>query len=89
MNYSENPGHVRLDRFKGSGKWYDTHVLNMEHHYLDSFLYKAIMKAMIKQDIKLDQEWFAVILEPYHKNAHPYVITQREYDFYKTTGKLR
>lgn len=28
-NYSKNPSHVRLDRFKPNGKWYDTFELDM------------------------------------------------------------
>lgn len=32
-NYSENPGSVRIERFKAGGKWYDTRQGDMSAYY--------------------------------------------------------
>ncbi len=78
MGYSENEGMVRVDRFKDSGKWYDTFSIDMNLYYNDDNIYNALEKAIqdrfIKLNLKIPDEGYIVCLEPYHKWAFPIMI---------------
>ncbi len=69
-NYSDNPGHVRVDYFKASGKWYMTETLDMNEFYDRWDIHKAIQYAMQEQEM-WRPHFTQVILHPYHQNAHP------------------
>lgn len=79
-HYSENPGMVRFDRFKASGKWYDTYELNMYGSYsVGPTPYEAIREAFANSE-RFGTQWvenwlaqghFIVCLEPYHESSHP------------------
>lgn len=74
MGYSTNEGVVRADRFKPSGKWYDSIALDMSGCYNTSPIQVAIRDAMNRQDIRLEPGWSLVALEPYHKHSHPIML---------------
>jgi hypothetical protein len=69
-NYSDNPAHVRCDRFKPSGKWYDTFVIDMGPGYLEKNLHCAIAQAILAREWSTasfeEPGWYFVVLEPYH-----------------------
>jgi len=88
-NYDERDSMVRIDRFKESGKWYDTYAVDMNDHYLSrdidgnyNLIHDALRKS-IAQDERFGPDWvkgwldqggFIVCLEPYHDMAHPIVL---------------
>jgi len=75
MNYSKNPSHVRVDRFKKSGKWYDTYMIDMCHYYDAIDLFKAVEDCFLTQYSYYKLKGFNLVcLEPYHKNSHPVMI---------------
>lgn len=77
-NYSENPGHVRVDFFKPeSGKWYMTEMLDMSEFYNHGIVHDAIRLALGKTRHGEDAEkrWVIVVMAPYHKNACPVMLT--------------
>ncbi len=69
-NYSDNPGHVRVDYFKASGKWYMTEMLDMSGYYDWFDLHYAIRYAMEVQEMWRPR-FTQVILHPYNENAYP------------------
>lgn len=75
-NYSVNPGHVRIDFFKESGKWYMTEVLDMSKDYDTGITPKdAVISAMRRTErhdaLLNNKDFHIVVLEPYHKSAYP------------------
>lgn len=74
MGYSMNDGVVRADRFKPSGKWYDSIALDMSRHYNAVLIHNAVLNAMEDQGVKLEPGWSIVVLEPYHKHSHPVML---------------
>ncbi len=74
MGYSIDEGVVRADRFKPSGKWYDSIALNMSGHYTTSLIHDAVRLAAEAQGVKLETNWMLVVLEPYHQYSHPIII---------------
>lgn len=88
MNYSENPGMVRIDRFKDTGKWYDTYAINMSgywHVIIDNKWNRIhnALKSAIADDERFGPYWvdkwlaqggFIVCLEPYHEHSHPIIL---------------
>jgi hypothetical protein len=82
--YSENPGNVRVDRFKRrSGKWYDTFSVDMNKYWQGStFLIHEAVEFAIEDRIGtvgLD-DWIYVVTEPYHEHAHPVMLKKFEPD---------
>jgi hypothetical protein len=76
-HYSDNPGHVRADFFKKSGKWYMTETIDMSDYYFELDIYEAVRKALA--DANLAKTHFTiVILEPYHQNDYPICIPATE-----------
>jgi hypothetical protein len=83
-NYSENPGDVRVDRYKrASGKWYDTFSVDMSGFYDRGPRCVDAVKAAIEQDsgreVDLDY-WIFVVNDPYHKHSHPIMLKRFEPD---------
>lgn len=76
MGYSAEDYMVRADRFKPSGKWYDTFALNMSGCFEMSSVFDAVRSAMRLQGIELEKGWLLVVLEPYHKHSHPVIIKE-------------
>lgn len=74
MGYAVSDGVVRADRFKPSGKWYDSIALEMGAVYDDNLIHDAVRRAMELQRVKLEKDWMLVVLEPYHKHSHPIII---------------
>lgn len=78
-NYTTQPGMVRADFHKSSGKWYMTEAINMEPYYDDLDIHKAVEKALA--DLRPDRpaDWYkdfhVVVQEPYHRNAYPIMLT--------------
>jgi hypothetical protein len=76
-HYSDNPGHVRADFFKESGKWYMTETINMEPYYNELDIFVAVKKALVDSG-RGDTTLMVVVLEPYHRNAYPVCIPARD-----------
>lgn len=74
MGYCERDCVVRVDRFKASGKWYDSHAVDMAGLWDEPLIHDALKKALERQGIVLEPGWFAVCLKPHHQNAHPIII---------------
>lgn len=80
MNYSNNPGSVRVDYFKPSGKWYETLEVDMTNFYQEPvFCREAVKQATMKRypNFRFDS-WIVVCLEPYHQYAHPVIFFPEE-----------
>lgn len=74
QNYSSNPGSVRVDFFKESGKWYATEAVDMGPYYNMDFLHDAFARALWTHlEGRLDG-MLAVCLQPYHKHSHPIML---------------
>lgn len=77
-HYSENPGHVQANRFKESGKWYDTFSLDMTLFYDDIAAPQAVYNALLNKFgidwVENHPGWSVVVLDPYHRNSHPVMI---------------
>jgi hypothetical protein len=87
-HFSENPGHVRVDRFKPNGKWYDTFMVDMTKYWgYGSTPKDALIDSMFNSSIpsiaKLAERiiwpppvgsWYLVCLEPYHQYEYPVMI---------------
>lgn len=77
VNYSNNPGMVRVDFFKTPGKWYMTEAWDMNQFY--SYppgpweAVEAMLKGTERGQILMPQ-FTIVVLEPYHKNAYPVML---------------
>ena len=75
MNYSDNPAHCLVTRFKRSGKYYDQFQIDMSDYWDELNIYDAIKKAITDTNhYKIREEWIYVCLEPYHRNAYPVMI---------------
>lgn len=78
-HYSNNPGLVRADFFKPeSGNWYTSEELDMSYHYMDGpSVYDAVRNALAKtrHGAEAEKRWIIVVLEPYHRNSYPVMLT--------------
>ena len=83
MHFSENPGMVRFDRFKESGKWYDTYEVDMFDYWDATIIPHDALNLAITASPRFGEGWvngwlrqggFIVCLEPYHKSAYPVVL---------------
>ena len=78
-NYSDNPGSVRVDYFKPSGKWYMTEAIKMsDYFYKEIDIHRAVASALDASRPDRNAGWWkqftVVVNEPYHKNAYPIMI---------------
>jgi ATP-dependent Lon protease len=83
MGYTTNESMVRVDRFKESGKWYDTLEVEMVDEYYDHWnIFEAVEKSIdAKYGVGYVMAWTNqggsfVCLEPCHKHSHPVMLTQ-------------
>lgn len=74
MGYAVSDSVVRADRFKPSGKWYDSIALEMGSQFEISSIHDAINAALERQGVTLGKGWSLVVLEPYHKHSHPIML---------------
>jgi len=80
MGFSIHDSHVRVDRFKESGKWYDTLEVDMsgvwDHWNIAEALTIAIDEAFGGNYVAgwIAQGGSFVCLEPSHKHAHPVML---------------
>lgn len=77
MGYHVDDGMVRVDRFKSSGKWYDSHAIDMRRYYSDVLIHDAVARAILDADISTEG-FFFVCLNPYHEHSHPITVFLRE-----------
>lgn len=70
-NYSENPGMVRVDYFKESGKWYMTEAVDMSEFWDYAITPSDAVQAALKKAGRWLPHFNIVALEPYHKSAYP------------------
>ena len=77
-HYSENSGSVRVDYFKPSGKWAYTNSVDMSDYWDVPSVHDAVRSAILDAFGVLDESYYTiVVLEPYHKHAHPIMIGGR------------
>ena len=86
-HYSENPGMVRVDYFRPSGKWYMTEAVDMSDDWDEPFIHDAVALALGRHWVKSHggverrdrwQQFTVVVLEPYHRNAYPIMLVAKE-----------
>jgi hypothetical protein len=76
-NYSDNPGNVRVDFFKPSGKWYMTEQYDMSKFYHTGPTPIDAVTAMLEDSLRgrsLMRQFIVVVLEPYHDKSYPVVL---------------
>lgn len=73
MGYAVSESIVRVDRFRASGKWYDSWAINMNGYYEYPGIHEALRLAMKDAGMPFE-EWIVVCLEPYHKHSHPLLL---------------
>lgn len=71
MGYTSDDSKVRGDVFKESGKWYETIQLNMKGLYDEALTQDAVRAAFNRDYEGMFKGMTLVVLEPYHKHAHP------------------
>jgi hypothetical protein len=86
-NFSINPGMVRVDYFKDSGKWYMTEEHDMSGHWDDAFVQDAVRRTL-KEAGRWLPHFTMVVLEPYHRSAFPVMFvandSRSEHDIERT-----
>lgn len=87
-HYSNNPGKVRVDFFKSSGKWYATEVMRWLFWHKDTLIHDAFALSLRQQFKGHYQGMTAVCLEPYHEHAHPVMLHNWEAYFSKAVPSL-
>lgn len=78
-HYSDNPGMVRVDYFRPSGKWYMTEAHDMTGYYDTSDPYSAVEQALRDAGRWLPH-FTIVVREPYHQYSYPVMIVAKETD---------
>lgn len=77
-NYSKDPGMVRVDFYKTSGKWYMTEAVDMSDHFGDLSIYSAVEESIKEAFPETGMRWMSqfivVVAEPYHTNAFPVML---------------
>ena len=75
MGYINNPGWVRVDRFKDSGKWCESFSVDMSPYYNSEDIYDALRKSIENRYkssvLGYPTEGYIICLEPYNQFAHP------------------
>lgn len=89
MGYSVSDSVVRADRFKASGKWYDSIALEMGPYYDYANIHRAVGFAFIDwfQSVWIEREptlgeFHLVVLEPYHKSSCPVMMDESSFTDY-------
>ena len=73
-NYSNNPGSVRVDFFKESGKWYMTEDVDMSEFWDFGTGPHDAVTAALEAKGRNFKHFTRVVLEPYHKLAYPVML---------------
>lgn len=77
-HFSENPGMVRVEYFKDSGKWYMTEAIDMSEWYFEPMVQNAVRKALDASRPERPSGWWSsfniVVLEPYHEHGIPVML---------------
>jgi len=77
MGYIEDPSMVRVDFFRGSGKWYTTEAVKWLDWESKNLIYDVFRESLLEHfknsPNRLKGMW-AVCLEPYHINSHPLMM---------------
>lgn len=73
MGYHVNDSMVRVDRFKERGKWYDSHMVDMNSVYHHNSIHDGLKECLARDGINIEG-YIIVCLEPYHKHAHPIML---------------
>ena len=76
-HYNDNPGVVRVDYFKPSGKWYMTEAHDMSDYWDEPDIYRAV-ESTLRRDGRFLRHFDIVVLEPYHRNPYPVMIPALE-----------
>lgn len=76
-NYSDNPGNVRVDYFKPSGKWYMTEQHDMTDFWEEPNVHDAVRKTL-ERDGRFLRQFDIIVLEPYHQSAYPIMFAAIE-----------
>lgn len=79
-NYSDNPGMVRVDYFKASGKWYMTEAHDMSDFWDHGLWVGEAVEAALRKAGRWLPHFTIVVLEPYHKNAYPVMFVAQDDD---------
>lgn len=74
MNYTLNPGSVRCDIFKPSGKRYDTIALDMSNYYDAVTANEAVRLALKDANHYQPEQWLIVVTNPYHHSDIPVLL---------------
>ena len=75
--FSNNPGMVRVDRFKPRGKWYDTFAVDMSRFWKAPLIHDAVEQAITEAGYAVTPDWIYVCLDPYHQHSHPIMLKGR------------
>lgn len=73
MGYAVEDSKVRVDRFKTSGKWYDSWQIDMAEHYRATSLHDAVRECCLAAGMNTEG-YTLVCLEPYHQHSHPVML---------------
>jgi len=79
-HYSDNPGMVRVDYWKPSGKWYMTEAVQWTGRYngKDALIHEAFADSLAAHfKGRVLDDFRATCLEPYHEHAHPISLDLR------------
>lgn len=79
-NFSTSPGHCQLLFFKPAGKWKYELTLDMGVDYNDLSAPTAVANAIARtQELRdLHKHHWALVVEPYHRNAIPVLLPPTE-----------
>ena len=73
-NYSNNPGSVRVDLFKESGKWYMTEDVDMSEFWDFGIGPHDAVEAALEAKGRNLKHFTRVVLDPYHLLAYPVML---------------
>lgn len=77
-NYSVNPGNVRVDFFKASGKWYMTEDVDMSEFWDFGAYPGGAVEAALELKGRNLKHFTRVVLEPYHRYSYPVILLAEE-----------
>ena len=77
-NYSYDPGMVRAEFFRPSGKWYTTEALDMNSVYNEATPAEAVIDAL-RFHREMSNDYIIIVMEPYHKYPYPVCLPPGTY----------
>ena len=78
-HFSNDPGHVRVDFFKQSGKWYTTEQVEMKDWKgKECTIHEALVNALdrLENGDPYCRGMQVICLDPYHEHSHPICIKE-------------